>query len=391
MKRKHRACAILPRTADAEPSRRSRSANALIHRATPQGCNWREDGGCAVRAASAAASASRSSFRRLPNFTHFSLTIGRERNQARTESRQVGFSPGSRSKRPPERERNRRRRASRRRKSRHAACRAPCRPHSRRRARRLPRARRPGAAAPTTKPADKERRAGRRQARAGRHLRRLERLPEPVGQEPHLLRARPAQGARRPPTSNAIPATPSFPSGRAKACATKCRSSWASTWRAPAPAADAKDAKDKDKKKDKKKSELVAPTAVIGDATFDLLPKGANLWVKNAAKESELIAEMRKGAKLRDQGHLEEGQRDHRHLFARRLQPGDRPRAEGLPGRLTRADARSFAAKRRLAAFCRSHSSRRPTVNSPNARARIRGLCMKRLAFGAIAAGTPAA
>lgn len=56
---------------------------------------------------------------------------------------------------------------------------------------------------------------------------------------------------------------------------------------------------DKDKKKDKKKgSESVVPTAVIGDANFELLPKGADLWVKNAAKESELIAEMRKGSKL---------------------------------------------------------------------------------------------
>ena len=55
----------------------------------------------------------------------------------------------------------------------------------------------------------------------------------------------------------------------------------------------------KDKKKDKKKdSDPVTPTAVIGDATFELLPKGADLWVKNAAKESELIAEMRKGSKL---------------------------------------------------------------------------------------------
>jgi hypothetical protein len=67
-----------------------------------------------------------------------------------------------------------------------------------------------------------------------------------------------------------------------------------------APAADAKDAKDekKDKRKDKKEPEPVTPTATIGDAAFDLLPKGADLWVKNAAKESELIAEMRKGAKL---------------------------------------------------------------------------------------------
>jgi invasion protein IalB len=68
---------------------------------------------------------------------------------------------------------------------------------------------------------------------------------------------------------------------------------------APA-ASDAKDKDSKDKKKDSKKkdSEGVAPTAVIGDASFELLPKGANLWVKNAAKESELIAEMRKGSKL---------------------------------------------------------------------------------------------
>ncbi len=29
-----------------------------------------------------------------------------------------------------------------------------------------------------------------------------------------------------------------------------------------------------------------------------MLPKGENLWVKNAAKESALITEMRKGAKL---------------------------------------------------------------------------------------------
>ena len=80
----------------------------------------------------------------------------------------------------------------------------------------------------------------------------------------------------------------------------------------PAPAVDAKDekqAKDKkDKKKDKKKeAEAVAPTAVIGDATFDLLPKGADLWVKNAAKESELIAEMRKGAKLQIEAASKKG------------------------------------------------------------------------------------
>jgi len=63
-------------------------------------------------------------------------------------------------------------------------------------------------------------------------------------------------------------------------------------------AGDAKDAKDKKKDKKKEAEADVTPTAAIGDALFDLLPKGADLWVKNAAKESELIAEMRKGSKL---------------------------------------------------------------------------------------------
>jgi hypothetical protein len=40
------------------------------------------------------------------------------------------------------------------------------------------------------------------------------------------------------------------------------------------------------------------PLAIVGDETFDLLPKGANLWVKNAARESALIAEMKKGVQL---------------------------------------------------------------------------------------------
>ncbi len=67
---------------------------------------------------------------------------------------------------------------------------------------------------------------------------------------------------------------------------------------APGGDSDAKDSGDaKDKKKDKK-HELVAPTAEVGDSSFDLLPKGANLWVKNAAQEGALVAEMRKGKTL---------------------------------------------------------------------------------------------
>jgi hypothetical protein len=41
-----------------------------------------------------------------------------------------------------------------------------------------------------------------------------------------------------------------------------------------------------------------APVALVDQASFEMLPKGGNLWVKNAAKESALIAEMRKGTKL---------------------------------------------------------------------------------------------
>ena len=41
-----------------------------------------------------------------------------------------------------------------------------------------------------------------------------------------------------------------------------------------------------------------APIALVDEAPFEMLPKGGNLWVKNAAKESALIAEMRKGVKL---------------------------------------------------------------------------------------------
>jgi len=67
---------------------------------------------------------------------------------------------------------------------------------------------------------------------------------------------------------------------------------------APETAAPTNEDKDKAKEAKDKKKTSVAPTAAVGEASFDLVPKGADLWVKNAAKESELIAEMRKGAKL---------------------------------------------------------------------------------------------
>jgi hypothetical protein len=50
--------------------------------------------------------------------------------------------------------------------------------------------------------------------------------------------------------------------------------------------------------KSKTSAAAPAPIALVDQASFEMLPKGGNLWVKNAAKESALIAEMRKGAKL---------------------------------------------------------------------------------------------
>ncbi len=62
---------------------------------------------------------------------------------------------------------------------------------------------------------------------------------------------------------------------------------------------DSKSAAKLSKTASKSKSKgIVSPVAAVDEATFDLLPKGANLWVKNAARESELIAEMRKGVTL---------------------------------------------------------------------------------------------
>jgi len=72
---------------------------------------------------------------------------------------------------------------------------------------------------------------------------------------------------------------------------------------APSAAAGTKDDKPDPKAKAKPKVAAapkggVAPTATVGDETFDLLPKGANLWVKNAAREGALIAQMKAGVTL---------------------------------------------------------------------------------------------
>ena len=71
-------------------------------------------------------------------------------------------------------------------------------------------------------------------------------------------------------------------------------------WRLPDAKADAKPGEKPAPKSDAKPKTSVgpAPVALVDEATFEMLPKGGNLWVKNAAKESALITEMRKGSKL---------------------------------------------------------------------------------------------
>lgn len=59
----------------------------------------------------------------------------------------------------------------------------------------------------------------------------------------------------------------------------------------------------------KKKAMDKEAVAIVGDQSFELLAKTSNLWVKNAAKEGQLIDEMRKAGKLQvkaasKKGHL---------------------------------------------------------------------------------------
>ena len=64
---------------------------------------------------------------------------------------------------------------------------------------------------------------------------------------------------------------------------------------ANSPDASSADAKKPDPKK---KSVDTEAMATVGDQSFELLAKTTNLWVKNAAKEGQLIDQMRKAGKL---------------------------------------------------------------------------------------------
>jgi Invasion associated locus B (IalB) protein len=66
----------------------------------------------------------------------------------------------------------------------------------------------------------------------------------------------------------------------------------------PTEEAKSDDKAEKSKAKASKTTPVKEATATVNDQTFELLAKSTNLWVKNAAKEGQLIDEMRKGAKL---------------------------------------------------------------------------------------------
>ena len=78
-----------------------------------------------------------------------------------------------------------------------------------------------------------------------------------------------------------------------------------------------------------------APVALVDQASFEMLPKGGNLWVKNAAKESALIAEMRKGAKLVVKAASLRGHQSIDTYSLGGFSPGDGPAAERMPGEVT--------------------------------------------------------
>ena len=75
---------------------------------------------------------------------------------------------------------------------------------------------------------------------------------------------------------------------------------------APAPA-DKSGAKAKPESVKKPAAEIPTPVALVGDQSFDMLPKGADLWIKNPANEPQLIDAMRKGAAIVVKATLKKG------------------------------------------------------------------------------------
>ena len=66
---------------------------------------------------------------------------------------------------------------------------------------------------------------------------------------------------------------------------------------APAPA-EKPDAKTKPKAPKKPAAAIAIPVALVGAESFDMAPKGADLWIQNPANEPKLIAAMRKASAI---------------------------------------------------------------------------------------------
>jgi len=75
---------------------------------------------------------------------------------------------------------------------------------------------------------------------------------------------------------------------------------------APAPA-DKSGAKPKPEAVKKPAGAIPTPVAVVGDQSFDMLPKGADLWIKNPASEPQLIDAMRRGTVIVVKATLKKG------------------------------------------------------------------------------------
>ena len=199
-----------------------------------------------------------------------------------------------------------------------------------------------GAEAETAKKAEKEKDskdAAGKPALVG-ELRRLERLPQPVRQVAHLLHARPAEDARsRGPQARSRLCLHLRAAGRGRAQrglvhhglrGRRARRLGRQGQEASGLQGEEGQGRGQVEEGEGRRSSPRRRRSARPISSF--LPKGSNLWVKNAAKESQLIDEMRKGAELKIKASSKKGGGDRGHLLADRLQPGDRPRAKGLPG-----------------------------------------------------------
>ncbi len=81
-----------------------------------------------------------------------------------------------------------------------------------------------------------------------------------------------------------------------------------------------------------------APVALVDETSFEMLPKGGNLWVKNAAKERRAHHRDAQRREAGHQGRFAQRPPIDRHLFADRLRPGAGPAAEGMPGKVVSCD-----------------------------------------------------